>query len=129
MKWLMSTSLRSDYHNDNDSFPLRGYWVHVTYNIIANSRCHGDTSVARKYVKNQKCVREQIARMSSKAMFRVAEDVASLKQLLALVSSALQRNAVAIDKLKLESAQVRCRVYLAVVLEDIWNALKNTHTG
>ena len=80
---------------------------------LLTRRCHGDTCVVfgRKYVKNQKCVREQIARMSSKAMFRVAEDVASLKQLLALVSSALQRNAVAIDKLKLESAQVGGRIY------------------
>ena len=70
-------------------------------------RYHGYRSVSfRKYVKNQKCVREQIARMSSKAMFRVAEDVASLKQLLCLVSSALQRNAGAIEKLKIESAQV-----------------------
>ena len=104
---------------------IYSHWVvtgyrYVPYNITANTCCHGDACVVRKYVKNQKCVREQIARMSSKAMFRVAEDVASLKQLLALVSSALQRNAVAIDKLKLESAQVWCRLIFAS--RFIWNA-------
>ena len=44
--------------------------------------------------------------MSSKPMFRVQEEVASLKQLLALVSNGLHRNAVTIAKLKQESAMV-----------------------
>ena len=51
-------------------------------------------------------MREDIARMSSKQMFRVQEDVASLKQLLSLVSNGLQRNTMSIAKLKMESAQV-----------------------
>ncbi len=58
------------------------------------------------YVNKQKSVREEIARMSSKQMYRVQEEVASLKQLLSLVNNGLQRNAFAIDKLKQESAQV-----------------------
>ena len=57
-------------------------------------------------MKEQKTVRENIARMSSKPMFKVQEEVASMKQLLALVSNGLQRNAIAIDKLKMESAMV-----------------------
>ncbi|KAK2184780.1 hypothetical protein NP493_253g03014 [Ridgeia piscesae] len=83
----------------------------------------------KKYVKNQKCVREQIARMSSKAMFRVAEDVASLKQLLALVSSALQRNAVAIDKLKLESAQELKHAEIAQRTKDTPPGLQYENTA
>ena len=57
-------------------------------------------------MKAEKCVREQIARMSSKPMYRVQEEVGSLKQLCVLVSSSLQRNGAAIEKLKRESAQV-----------------------
>ncbi|KAI0217807.1 Nucleoporin p58/p45 [Lamellibrachia satsuma] len=83
----------------------------------------------KKYVKNQKCVREQIARMSSKAMFRVAEDVASLKQLLALVSSALQRNAIAIDKLKLESAQELKHAEIAQRTKDTPPGLQYENTA
>ena len=68
--------------------------------------------INRKYVKEQKTVRENIARMSSKPMFKVQEEVASMKQLLALVSNGLQRNAIAIDKLKSESAMVSSWGYL-----------------
>jgi len=59
----------------------------------------------KKHIKEQKCVREEISRMSSKPMYKVKEDVASLKQLLSLVSNALHRNTVIISKLKQESAQ------------------------
>ena len=61
---------------------------------------------SRKFVKNEKSVRENIARMSSKPLYRVQEEVASLKQLLSVVATGLQRNASAIDKLKMESVQV-----------------------
>ena len=44
--------------------------------------------------------------MSSKQMYKVQEEVTSLKQLLSLVTNGLQRNAFAIEKLKEESAQV-----------------------
>ena len=57
-------------------------------------------------MKEQRSVREEIARMSSNQMYKVQEEVASLKQLLSLVTNSLQRNAVAIDNLKQESAQV-----------------------
>ena len=57
-------------------------------------------------MNKQKSVREEIARMSSKQMYKVQEEVTSLKQLLSLVTNGLQRNAFAIEKLKEESAQV-----------------------
>lgn len=58
-----------------------------------------------KYIKNQKSVRESIARMSSKPLFRIQDDINSLRQQLLLITSGLQRNAVAIEKLKKETAQ------------------------
>jgi nucleoporin p58/p45 len=58
-----------------------------------------------KHVKNQKSVRENIARMSSKPLFRIQEDAKNLRQQLLLVSSELQRNAAAIAKLKRETGQ------------------------
>lgn len=60
----------------------------------------------RKFVKDQKQVQEDISRMSSKAISKVQDDIKSLKQLLSVSASGLQRQALAIDKLKLETAQV-----------------------
>lgn len=61
----------------------------------------------RKYVKEQKAIREEMSRVSSKNIFRVQEQVNSLRQQLSVVSNGLQRNAVAIAKLKEESNKVR----------------------
>ncbi len=61
----------------------------------------------RKFVKDQKQVQEDISRMSSKAISKVQDDIKSLKQLLSVSASGLQRQALAIDKLKLETAQVK----------------------
>ena len=58
-------------------------------------------------MKEQKQVQEDISRMSSKAMAKVQDDIRSLKKQLSLSTSGLQRNALAIDKLKMETAQVR----------------------
>ena len=60
----------------------------------------------RKYVKEEKVVREDIVRMSSKPMLRVQEEIAALKQLLSVVSNGLQRNACTLEKLKAEMTQV-----------------------
>lgn len=45
--------------------------------------------------------------MSSKAICKVQEDIKNLKQLLSVSASGLQRQALGIDKLKLETAQVK----------------------
>lgn len=61
----------------------------------------------RKFVKDQKQVQEDISRMSSKAISKVQDDIKSLKQLLSVSASGLQRQGLGIDKLKLETAQVK----------------------
>ena len=60
----------------------------------------------RKFVKEEKAETEHIKRMSSTPMVKVQEETAALKQLLSVVSSGLQRNACAVDKLKREMTQV-----------------------
>lgn len=64
-----------------------------------------DVENFQKFVKEQKQVQEDISRMSSKAISKVQDDIKNLKQLLSVSSSGLQRQALAIDKLKLETAQ------------------------
>ena len=61
----------------------------------------------RKFVKDQKQVQEDISRMSSKAISKVQDDIKNMKQLLSASASGLQRQGLAIDKLKLETAQVK----------------------
>ncbi|XP_076617579.1 nucleoporin p58/p45 isoform X2 [Chaetodon auriga] len=64
-----------------------------------------DVENFQKFVKDQKQVQEDISRMSSKAISKVQDDIKSLKQLISVSASGLQRQGLAIDKLKLETAQ------------------------
>lgn len=64
-----------------------------------------DVENFQKFVKEQKQVQEDISRMSSKAISKVQDDIKNMKQLLSVSASGLQRQALAIDKLKLETAQ------------------------
>ncbi|XP_073344533.1 nucleoporin p58/p45 isoform X2 [Pagrus major] len=64
-----------------------------------------DVENFQKFVKDQKQVQEDISRMSSKAISKVQDDIKSLKQLLSVSASGLQRQGLGIDKLKLETAQ------------------------
>ncbi|XP_055933060.1 nucleoporin p58/p45-like isoform X2 [Argiope bruennichi] len=59
----------------------------------------------KKYVKEQKAIREEMSRVSSKNIYKVQELVGTLKQQLSIVSNGLHRNATAIAKLKEESNQ------------------------
>lgn len=83
-------------------FPSAGKLCWVT----SNDLCAFFFFFYRKFVKDQKQVQEDISRMSSKAISKVQDDIKSLKQLLSVSASGLQRQALAIDKLKLETAQV-----------------------
>ena len=74
-------------------------------------------SFYRKFVKEQKQVQEDISRMSSKGISKVQDDIKSLKQLLSVNASGLQRQALAIDKLKLETAQVQT---VHITLKSKW---------
>ncbi|XP_046555733.1 nucleoporin p58/p45-like isoform X2 [Haliotis rubra] len=86
-------------------------------------------TVFQKYVKDEKTVREDIARMSTKPMLKVQEDVAALKQLLSVVSNGLQRNACAVDKLKKEMAHELKNAEMAQRTKDIPPGLQYENTA
>ena len=78
----------------------------------------------RSYVKKQKAIREDITRFSVKPYHHVQEEITALKQLLAVVSNGLQRNAIAIHKLKFESAQELKNAEVAHRTQEIPPALQ-----
>uniref|UniRef100_T1IU06 Nucleoporin p58/p45 n=1 Tax=Strigamia maritima TaxID=126957 RepID=T1IU06_STRMM len=61
--------------------------------------------IVKKYVKDQKNIREEISRISSKPLYNVQKETESLKHLLSVVSNGIQRNAAIVEKLKHETAQ------------------------
>ncbi|KAK3731895.1 hypothetical protein RRG08_043230 [Elysia crispata] len=83
----------------------------------------------QKYVKEEKSVREDIARMSSKPMFKVQEDVTALRQLLSVVATGLQRNACSVEKLKLEMTQKLKNAEMAQRTKDIPAGLQYENTA
>ncbi|XP_066286784.1 nucleoporin p58/p45-like isoform X2 [Branchiostoma lanceolatum] len=83
----------------------------------------------RKYVKEQKDVQDEISRVSSKPLDKVQEDITALRQMLSVVSSGLQRNAVAIEKLKADSAQELKNVEIAQRTKDTPPGLQHEHTA
>lgn len=60
--------------------------------------------------------------MSSKAISKVQDDIKSLKQLLSVSASGLQRQGLAIEKLKLETAQVKTGSLLAQVCSHYYSS-------
>ena len=83
----------------------------------------------RKYVKDQKTVREDIARVTHKPIFRVQDDVKQLRQLLAVVSNGLQRNAGGVEKLKQETALELKYVEIAQRTKDTPPGLQYENTA
>ncbi|XP_061165419.1 nucleoporin p58/p45-like isoform X2 [Saccostrea echinata] len=83
----------------------------------------------KTYVKEEKTEQEGISRMSSKPMYKVQQDVASLKQLLSIVSNGLQRNACAVEKLKREMTQELKNAEMAQRTKDIPAGLQYENTA
>ncbi|CAG5136483.1 unnamed protein product [Candidula unifasciata] len=83
----------------------------------------------QKYVKEEKAVREDITRMSSKPMIKVQEDVTVLRQLLSVVANGLQRNACSVEKLKQEMAQKLKDAEMAQRTKDIPASMQYENTA
>ncbi|XP_068565828.1 nucleoporin p58/p45 isoform X2 [Cebidichthys violaceus] len=88
-----------------------------------------DVENFQKFVKDQKQVQEDISRMSSKGISKVQDDIKSLKQLLSVSASGLQRQALAIDKLKLETAQELKNADIAIRTQKTPPGLQHENTA
>lgn len=83
----------------------------------------------KSFVKDQRNISEEMDRMSSKQLYKIQEDVASLRQMLSLVSTGLQRNAVAIESIKQDSAKELKSAEIAQRTKDLPPSLQYENTA
>ncbi|XP_077154432.1 nucleoporin p58/p45 isoform X3 [Ranitomeya variabilis] len=88
-----------------------------------------DVETFQKFVKEQKQVQEEISRMSNKAMTKVENEIKALKQLLSVASSGLPRNTLAIDKLKIETAEELKNAEIALRTQKTPPGLQHENTA
>lgn len=88
-----------------------------------------DVDQFRKFVKDEKSEMEQMKRMSTTPMVKIQEDNAALKQLLSVVSSGLQKNACAVDKLKREMTQELKNAEMAIRTKETPPGLQYENTA
>ncbi|XP_068160184.1 nucleoporin p58/p45-like isoform X2 [Antennarius striatus] len=88
-----------------------------------------DVENFQKFVKEQKQVQEEISRMSSKAISKVQDDIKNLKQLLSVSASGLHRQGLAIDQLKLETAQELKNADIALRTQNTPPGLQHENTA
>lgn len=88
-----------------------------------------DVDSLQKFIKEQKSEMEHIKRMSSTPMIKVQEDCTALRQLLSVVSSGVQRNVCAVDKLKKEMTQELKNVEMALRTKEIPPGLQYENTA
>ena len=80
-------------------------WYCVFYHFGQLVGCVDVCFFYSKFVKSQKDIREQSARMTSKPLFKVKEEMTSLKQMVSALASGLHRNSVAIEALKVDTGK------------------------
>ncbi|KAG8199692.1 hypothetical protein JTE90_022141 [Oedothorax gibbosus] len=102
--------------NKKDGKPVKENTIPNEINVTVES--------FKKYVKEQKAIREEMSRASSKNIFKVQELVGSLRQQLSVISNGLHRNAIAIAKLKEESNQELKNAEIAQRTKDTLSSMQ-----
>lgn len=90
---------------------------------------YGTVDEFQKYTKSEKNVQDDLARSTSKPLYKVQEDVVALRQLLSVVSNGLQRNAVVVEKLKHEMTQELKNAEMSMRTKDIPPGLQYDNTA
>lgn len=83
----------------------------------------------KKYIKQEKTIRENISRMTSKSMLKIQAEMTALRQILGTVSNGVQRNAVAVEKLKKETVQELKNTEMGQRTEEISAVLQDENTA
>ncbi|VDI51203.1 nucleoporin p58/p45 [Mytilus galloprovincialis] len=90
---------------------------------------YGTVDEFQKYTKSEKNVQDDLARSTSKPLYKVQEDVVALRQLLSVVSNGIQRNALVVEKLKHEMTQELKNAEMSMRTKDIPPGLQYDNTA